>query len=526
MTSFIAPLKDIEELKQITLSEFHEPIIEPLASQYDILAIMLHGGMLLVDEYTSINQKDHLHLMVNRILEEDVYISSIRFVTNDDLNRIKKELISSIGEFEDESEISNAESLRMFDTIIRKAVQLEAQDVFITLSQAKNKAYVTFKVEDELSDTVLPLPDYKFGKSVCAAVYDGKEGAGRSFDNFDDSTTPQETEFGHAVFDEAGNLMTNLRIRFTKSTTLKPGEMFIDMRLLPDDEVYYLNDLKLPKQTTDVIKAKLNKSKGMIVTSGPTGSGKTRTLFACLLEFPRTKSIQTFEDPVELIAPASYININQNSIDKTLGYKQQLVAIMRQSPDAILVGEMRDEETANFAQYVAATGHLVLGTIHANNAVGVIKRLLDLGVSASDLASPASLSLIMAQRLTKLLCTDCKLSDTELKNYYPEKFEQHRHDVKFIARSHPEINNLDLSTIYHKNPKGCPNCKGKGEIGRKQILEYIDITDTDREFIAKEDFVGWEAHLETTDFIGMEKQLFDELKAGNIDTFRLNEELD
>jgi general secretion pathway protein E len=521
--TFIGPLTDTNILEEGIVSDKHELNVKDAARSFSVLALYLEGGMLLVDEYSATNTRENILKLIKRLSEENVDVNSVRIMSNTDLNEVIDKLLGSSQSMGEANEVSSSDSMRMFDQIVNKASLLDAQDIFIRLSQSQNSAYVMFKVEGEFTDQIMSLRDYKFGKSICAAIYDGKEGAGQSGDNFDDSTTPQECQFYHVIYNEFGHAINKLNIRFAKSKTSKPGEMLINLRLIPEGRIFRLHEMGLEDDVLNAILKRIKRSRGAIVTSGPTGAGKSTTLFAGLLEYPRVKSIQTFEDPIEIPVPKEYQNIVQNSIDKVLGHKNQLKAILRQAPDGIYVTETRDEETADFVFYVAKSGHFVMTTVHANNAIGVVDRLLDLGVSRSDLAAPGALSLLMAQRLIRKICNDCALNADEIQKLHPDIFTEKENDLRLMGLDN--INGID-SKIRFSNPEGCPKCNNKGEIGRKLVIEYIEITDIDREFILKGDMEGWRKKLSEDNFKSIESQLINHVKSGIIDGSRATEQME
>jgi type II secretory ATPase GspE/PulE/Tfp pilus assembly ATPase PilB-like protein len=196
----------------------------------------------------------------------------------------------------------------------------------------------------------------------------------------------------------------------------------------------------------------------MILVTGPTGSGKTTTLYAVLkvLNQPGV-NITTIEDPVEYkILGTNQIQVNPQT---NLTFAKGLRSIVRQDPDIILVGEIRDLETAEIAVNAALTGHLLLSTFHANDAATSIPRLLDMGVEPFLLAS--TLELILAQRLVRKICENCRTSYPHSSSYFPEK----------------------TVTLY--KGKGCKNCSNTGFKGRTAIFEFIEINDAMEDLILK-----------------------------------------
>jgi type II secretory ATPase GspE/PulE/Tfp pilus assembly ATPase PilB-like protein len=206
---------------------------------------------------------------------------------------------------------------------------------------------------------------------------------------------------------------------------------------------------------------------GMILVAGPTGSGKTTTLYALLKLLNRSEvNITTIEDPVEYkMRGVNQIQVNP-LVDLT--FARGLRSIVRQDPDMILVGEIRDEETATIAVNAALTGHLLFSTFHANDAATAIPRLLDMGVEPFLLVS--TLEVIIAQRLARKLCEHCRGSVTMSVQDLPKGTEEFFGGKKKV-------------TLYRG--KGCPACGHSGYKGRTAIFELISMTDELRELVLK-----------------------------------------
>ena len=242
------------------------------------------------------------------------------------------------------------------------------------------------------------------------------------------------------------------------------GESVVLRILNPKSIAIPFEELGIDKNLMAILEKELSKPNGMILTTGPTGSGKTTTLYAFLRKIytPDTKII-TLEDPVEYHLP----NIVQTQVEEAIGYSFSagLRSILRQDPDIIMVGEIRDLETAKTAINSALTGHLVLSTLHTNNAAGTIPRLIDLGVNPTSIAPAVNIS--MAQRLVRKLCDKCKekqpASEIELAV------------IKKVLETFPEKRKnqfADREIIIWK-AKGCKFCNNLGYKGRIGIYEAI-----------------------------------------------------
>jgi len=207
---------------------------------------------------------------------------------------------------------------------------------------------------------------------------------------------------------------------------------------------------------------------GMILVTGPTGSGKTTTLYAALMERNSPEvNIMTAEDPVEVSIPG----LNQVQINERIGltFARVLRAFLRQDPDIILIGEIRDTETAEIGIRAALTGHLVFSTLHTNDAPSSITRLVDMGIEPFLVGS--SLILVVAQRLVRKLCPKCKLVDNTPKEAL----------VRLGV-----LKSLDENiTIYKANPKGCDECNGTGYKGRTAVHEILEVDEEIRRLIVK-----------------------------------------
>ena len=243
------------------------------------------------------------------------------------------------------------------------------------------------------------------------------------------------------------------------------GESIV-MRLLdPDSIAVSLEEMGMEPRVLEVVGHEISRPSGMILLTGPTGSGKSTTLYAILRKInnPGSKII-TIEDPIEY----HLAGITQTQVDDGSGYTflEGLRSALRQDPDIIMIGEIRDSETAKVAINSALTGHLVLSTLHTNSAAGAIPRLIDLGVNPKVIGS--AVNLMMAQRLVRQLCQSCK------KETKPENKEREIIDsaLETLKKKGVEIKDLDPSRIWIAGA-GCEDCNGIGYKGRIGIREGI-----------------------------------------------------
>lgn len=267
--------------------------------------------------------------------------------------------------------------------------------------------------------------------------------------------TKQEAQDGRFTFDVQDK---EVEIR----SSIIPGALgeSIVMRLLdPTVASFTLERVKLNKHIEGVIKQQIKKPNGLIITTGPTGSGKTTALYAFMQEAHNEGvKIITIENPVEY----KLEGIVQTQTGDDYTFASGLRAILRQDPDIIMVGEIRDREVAETAFHAAQTGHLVFSTLHTNSAVGGFPRLIDLGVDPRVFGS--SINILMAQRLVRLLCEDCKQA------YDPE--ERDKQLIKHVMGRHPHPIPVP-SPLKLYRPVGCKLCGGTGFKGRTGIFEGI-----------------------------------------------------
>jgi len=229
------------------------------------------------------------------------------------------------------------------------------------------------------------------------------------------------------------------------------------------------------KDDLEIIKKEVSKPNGLILNTGPTGSGKTTTLYAFLRKKVKPEiKIITIEDPIEYHIEG----ISQSQVNRTTDYTfaNGLRSILRQDPDVILIGEIRDEETAKIALNASLTGHMVFSTLHTNHAVGAIPRLLDLG-SQPNILGPA-ISVIIAQRLVRKLCDNCK-TKVKLNDETKGKIN------KFLDSLTKRVDTEEYKNFEVYESKGCEKCNGTGYKGRTSIFELFTITDSIEEEIYK-----------------------------------------
>ena len=334
--------------------------------------------------------------------------------------------------------------------LIAEADELGSSDIHI--EKYEERCRVRLRIDGKLIEKyVIPANDYPalVNKLKIKANLDIAE-----------KRLPQD---GRIAFEANG---VKFDIRVSLLPTLH-GEKIV-MRLLSKDATNIdINELGMNiKQLKDYLEG-IKKPNGIILISGPTGSGKTTTLYATLKILNEEKTnIVTIEDPIEYTLEG--INQVQLKEDIGLSFSSALRSFLRQDPDVIMLGEIRDGETAQMAIRAALTGHLVLSTIHTNSAWGTVSRMIDMGVPSYLLAS--TLSLTVAQRLVRLLCPDCKSEEPFDNQLFPSHYKAPR------------------TVTHHHVAKGCEMCFYTGYKGRKAVYEVIPIDYDMAETIKNEAF--------------------------------------
>jgi len=341
---------------------------------------------------------------------------------------------------------SEAPVIRLVNLIISKAVELRASDIH--LEPFENRFKIRYRIDGVLHD--IESPPRRLQSAIISRV--------KIMAKLDiaERRLPQDGRIK--------TLVQGKQIDFRISTIPTLFGESVVMRILDRGTVRLnLMDLGLPEDMQDRFSALIRKPYGMILVTGPTGSGKTTSLYAALDQINSPdKKIITVEDPVEY----QLQGVNQIQVKPQIGltFAKGLRSIVRQDPDVILIGEIRDAETAEIAIQSALTGHLVFSTLHTNDAAGAVSRLLEMGIEHYLLAS--CLLAIIAQRLVRVLCPHCK--------------KEAPVDPSIVS----QIDGADSGIVERVfGPVGCDQCAHTGYRRRTGIYEYLPVTDRIRQLI-------------------------------------------
>ncbi len=359
-------------------------------------------------------------------------------------------LAAEIDDSEDVLDVSNkAPIIKLVNTILFQALKLRASDVHF--QPYPDRMQVRFRIDGILYD-MDAIP-----KRVQDAIISRVKVMGKM--DIAERRLPQD---GRASL-RIGDGEVDVRISSVPTST---GERIV-MRLLDKTaKLYRLNEIGLEDKNLEMIREYLDYNHGIVLVTGPTGSGKTTTLYASMAEIDTTKkNILTIEDPVEYaIGGISQVQVNQK---KGLTFASGLRSFLRQDPDVMMVGEIRDLETAEVAIRAALTGHLVFSTVHTNDSASTITRMVDQGVESYLVAS--SIVLIIAQRLVRTICPHCKVVEPI--------------DDEWAAKLRKvDMTPDELGGEIAHGP-GCDECFHSGYAGRTAIYEFLPVTERIRTMV-------------------------------------------
>jgi len=350
-------------------------------------------------------------------------------------------------------------TVRIVNSLLKRAVKEGASDIHV--EPYERKVIVRFRQDGVLHKKV-ELP-----KEIQSAVVARLKIMSNL--KIDEQRLPQD---GHLQITTDGRA-----IDFRLSTIpVVFGEKIV-MRILDKSKgIVSIDAIGLMDRGLEVLKNNSERSHGMILVTGPTGSGKTTSLYAVLGRLMKEDvNILTLEDPVEYRIES----INQSQVRSDIGYTfgSGMRAVVRQDPDIVMIGEIRDHETADMAVQAALTGHIVLSTLHTNSSAGAFPRLIDMGLEPFLITS--SVHTVIAQRLARKICPDC-IEDTDVS-------DEEKDDVKKIIDAMPDDlrKEWEGKPLKFKKGKGCEHCSNTGYKGRMGIFEVLDVTPPIQELILK-----------------------------------------
>ena len=332
----------------------------------------------------------------------------------------------------------DASIIRFVNQVLKDAIELRASDVH--LEPFEDEFRIRYRIDGVLQDVSVPAQLKRFQPAIVSRVKI------LSHLNIAEKRLPQDGRIKVRIEDAEVDIRVSI-------IPMLHGEAVVMRLLRQNSKLRGLQDIGMDKRELECFRRVLQMPHGIILVTGPTGSGKTSTLYTALNEInDSVRKIITIEDPVEY----QLKGVNQIQVSEKAGltFARGLRSILRHDPDVILIGEIRDAETAQIAVQASLTGHLVFSTLHTNDAPGALTRLVDMGVEPYLVAS--SLEAVLAQRLVRLLCKSCKVPD----------------DSATAQAFKLRLGIPPNATIYRS--VGCRDCRNTGFIGRHAIFEWMD----------------------------------------------------
>jgi len=434
-------------------------ITEKIARRYELIPIKLEGSVLTIAMTDPINffAREDIGLITGyeikpvMSLKHEVVSAIDKFYNSSVSEELYQELnenynLDSYGDDIDEdslAEINNAPIVKLLNSILEQAVKLKASDIHI--EPFENNVRVRYRIDGDLIEMLTP------SKKVHSAIVTRIKILAKL--NIAEKRVPQD---GKVEINVEGRIV-DLRISIISTIH---GEKVVIRLLDRSSRVHKKDDIGFSPENREMFDKLLKHPNGIILMTGPTGSGKTTTLYAALMSINEiSKNIITIEDPVEYRMKGIIQTQINNKANVT--FASGLRSILRQDPDVIMIGEIRDGETAEIAVRAAITGHLVFSTVHTNDTSSTVARLVDMGIEPFLLSS--SLIGVVAQRLVKKLCTHCKFE-------YKANIQE------------SEVVGIEVGTSLYSS-KGCPHCNYTGYSGRTATHEVLPISKNIRRLI-------------------------------------------
>ena len=407
----------------------------------------------IIDDLTfSLNKDIHIvvcnpddvdSLVVSTYGEEDSSVDEILGDLGDSINEVEEELSES-----DLTEIANQTPIiRFVNLVLQQAIKDKASDIHF--EPFEDEFRIRYRIDGALYE--MAPPPKRLAIPVISRV------KVLSNMNISESRIPQDGRIKMTIAGRPVDLrVSTLPTQFGESVVLR----VLDKSVVNLD----LEALSLPNDILETIRELVRRPNGIFIVTGPTGSGKTTTLYSALSEVNSVETkILTAEDPIEY----EIEGIMQVAVNHQVGldFSRVLRAFLRQDPDKIMIGEIRDLETAQIAVQASLTGHVVLSTLHTNDAPGAVTRLIDMGLEPFLIS--ASLEAILAQRLVRRICKNCRTA------YEPS------HDLVEIL----DVDPLEIADKDFFYGEGCPQCSSTGYRGRVGLFEMIVVSDAIRELI-------------------------------------------
>jgi len=408
-------------------------------------------------------------------------------------------LLASGGEESDfkkhkgETSASFSDQQRHLRELVFEAVRQNVSDIHIQVRQTYTK--IRMRQHGELR--VYAEWSEKLGREIASVAFNKETDHATSHFN---PLVPQDASMPLK--------MQGRDIRLRLASVPAHGGFDMVMRILAtgEERTKALDQLGYTQKQIDIIKMAMKLPFGAIIVAGPTGSGKTTTLASCMEMVESTQKLYSIEDPVEkVVEEATQVPVNTEKEDRSFASMGR--AALRMDPDVIILGEMRDEDTAHVMVRASITGHLVLTTLHTNRATAIVTRLVDMGISPVLLSDSSVLRCLMCQRLIAKVCEGCAIPLRTSEKHQP-----------FIP-DWEAVLGKDILDKAKARGNGCAKCNRSGVGGRIVVAEVIWVDEDGRQFIQKCDTLNWEKYLKTNGWMDFRDRAIDLIQLGVCDPF-------
>ncbi len=455
--------------------------------------VVLRSGVILTSDPTSRDVQNCKIVMINRGLKPGkvmpalpslINILMVNVATKEELDEAKRK----------EKEVISSQQQRL-RILISEAAEADVSDIHIEVRA--DVARIRFRKYGEMFLHAEWFP--RLGRELASVAFNKETDHATAHFN---PLVPQDASMPLVMDD-------NETVRLRLASVPAHGGFDVVMRILGignEAVSVTLEQLGYTPEQVYIINRAIKMPNGAVLLSGPTGSGKTTTLASCMQLIKPTRKVYTIEDPVEKVVPTvTQISVNTDKDDRSFASFGK--AALRMDPDYIVLGEMRDEDTANVMVRAAITGHLVFSTIHTNSAPGIINRLVDMGVSPVMLSDSNVLVCLIFQRLIPTLCRHCCIPVSEAKAH-----QHHLHRWR-------DLFGEDFDNLRARGEKECKHCHDTRIGGRTVVAEVIWVDEEGRRFIQNMDILGWEKYLRSKGWKSYKDRTLEILREGLADPF-------
>ncbi|OGT55311.1 MAG: hypothetical protein A3F43_03600 [Gammaproteobacteria bacterium RIFCSPHIGHO2_12_FULL_42_10] len=392
-----------------------------------------------------------------------------------------------------ETSILFSDQQRHLRDLVLEAIHQKVSDIHIQVRQGNT--IIRMRQHGELH--VFAEWSEKLGREIASVAFNKETDHATSHFN---PLVPQDASMPLRL---GGN---DIRLRLASVPAHGGFDMVMRILATGEEKSTTLEELGYTKKQIEIIDMAMRLPFGAIIVAGPTGSGKTTTLAVCMEKVEPSAKLYTIEDPVEkVVEAATQVPVNTEKADRSFASMGR--AALRMDPDVIILGEMRDEDTASVMVRASITGHLVLTTLHTNRATAIITRLVDMGISPVLLSDSSVLRCLVCQRLVAKVCPHCAVSLTASVKHQ-----------SYIADWEAVLGKEIIGRAKARG-SGCDHCNHTGVSGRTVVAEVIWVDEEGRQFIQKCDTLGWEKYLKEHGWMDFRDRAIDLIQAGICDPF-------